>query len=113
MPSSRPRPRRRSRLPLLSLLAAAGLAGCNADLDGGGDPSQAMTPAMTPEPPKSLDDLLRSACATGTAPTDRVPVYMLFILDGSGSMRQQGKWEAATAALTAIFDDFAGQASPS
>jgi hypothetical protein len=107
-----PSPRlRRSRLPLLSAALAAGLAGCNVDLDSG-DPSQDMTP-MTPAVPKTLEELLRSACATGTAPTERVPVYMLFILDGSGSMRQQGKWEAATASLTGIFDDFAAQASPS
>lgn len=101
-------PRRRSRLAILSSLFAAGLAGsagCNPSELGPDQP-----PAMT-EAPRTPEDVLGLACATGTAPADRVPVYMLFILDGSGSMRQQGKWEAAVSALSGIFDDFAGQSS--
>jgi hypothetical protein len=46
-----------------------------------------------------------SGCATATAKATKTPVYMVFILDGSGSMSQNGKWPAATGALKAIFAD--------
>jgi von Willebrand factor type A domain len=49
--------------------------------------------------------LLEAGCATATADTQRAPVYMLIVLDGSGSMGEQSKWVAATGALDAIFDD--------
>jgi hypothetical protein len=48
---------------------------------------------------------LDSGCATATAKTERAPVYMLIVLDGSGSMNKDDKWTAATSALDAIFDD--------
>jgi hypothetical protein len=44
-----------------------------------------------------------AGCATATAKATKTPVYMLFILDGSGSMTQNNKWTAATGALEAIF----------
>ena len=44
-----------------------------------------------------------SGCALASAAATRAPVYMLFVLDGSGSMGQQNKWTAATGALTSIF----------
>ena len=46
-----------------------------------------------------------AGCATATAKATKTPVYMEFILDGSGSMKQNGKWPAATGALEAIFAD--------
>ncbi|HEY1695992.1 MAG TPA: vWA domain-containing protein [Polyangiaceae bacterium] len=51
-----------------------------------------------------------SGCATATAKATKTPVYMLFILDGSGSMSQDSKWSAATQALEAIFADMQKQA---
>ncbi len=53
-----------------------------------------------------------SGCATATAAATRKPVYMLFVLDGSGSMSQDSKWTAATTALKAIFSDMQAKADP-
>src|SRR6202035_2405659 len=50
--------------------------------------------------------------ATRPAEAKKVPVYMVFILDGSFSMEQDGKWPAATQALQAIFADMERQADP-
>lgn len=61
------------------------------DTDGGG--SSGTGP--------SLD----AGCATATATATKTPVYIVFILDGSGSMQQDNKWVAATGALEAIFSD--------
>lgn len=49
--------------------------------------------------------LLDASCATATAKASRQPVYMLIVLDGSGSMGQQNKWTAIVPALDTIFDD--------
>ncbi|HTQ45620.1 MAG TPA: vWA domain-containing protein [Polyangiaceae bacterium] len=46
-----------------------------------------------------------AGCATASAKATKTPVYLLFVLDGSGSMSQDNKWTAATAALDAIFSD--------
>jgi hypothetical protein len=54
--------------------------------------------------------LADAGCATATAKATKTPVYMLFILDGSGSMSQDSKWTAATGALKAIFADMQKQA---
>ena len=51
-----------------------------------------------------------AGCATATAKATKTPVYMLFVLDGSGSMKQNNKWPAATQALKAIFADMQKQA---
>jgi Mg-chelatase subunit ChlD/archaellum component FlaF (FlaF/FlaG flagellin family) len=48
---------------------------------------------------------LDAGCATATATATKTPVYLVFILDGSGSMSQDNKWPAATGALKAIFAD--------
>ena len=53
---------------------------------------------------------LDAGCATATAKASPQPVYMLFVLDGSGSMKQQNKWTAVSAALDSIFDQFSTQA---
>jgi hypothetical protein len=53
-----------------------------------------------------------ASCATATAEAKKTPVYMVFILDGSASMQQDGKWPAATQALEAIFADMQTQADP-
>jgi hypothetical protein len=51
-----------------------------------------------------------AGCATASAAATKTPVYMVFILDGSGSMSQNGKWPAATGALKAIFADMQSKA---
>ena len=49
-------------------------------------------------------------CANATASATRQPVYMLFVLDGSGSMDSSNKWTAATGAVDAIFADMQAKA---
>jgi uncharacterized protein YegL len=44
-------------------------------------------------------------CQTGTADASRLPVYLQFVLDGSGSMNGPGSWVAARDALKDIFTD--------
>jgi hypothetical protein len=51
-----------------------------------------------------------AGCATASAKATKSPVYMLFILDGSGSMSQNNKWTAATQALQTMFSDLQKQA---
>lgn len=53
-----------------------------------------------------------SGCAGATAKATKSPVYMLFVVDGSGSMSQNNKWTAATTALKAIFSDMQMKADP-
>ena len=52
------------------------------------------------------------ACATGEAQAARLPVYLLFVLDGSGSMSHDNKWVAATGAIDAIFADMEIEGRP-
>lgn len=49
-----------------------------------------------------------SGCATATANASRSPVYLLFVLDGSGSMGQENKWTAVTGALGGIVGQMNG-----
>jgi hypothetical protein len=51
-------------------------------------------------------------CAMGEAKAARLPVYLLFVLDGSGSMSHDNKWVAATGAIDAIFTDMAQKGDP-
>ncbi len=66
---------------------------------GGGQFSDAATDAF---------QLLDSGCATAAAATSKDPVYLEIVLDCSGSM-EGAKWDAATGALQAIFDDMLAQ----
>ena len=50
-------------------------------------------------------DIGGQSCATGHAGATRQPVYLLFVLDGSGSMSHDDKWVAVTGALDAIFTE--------
>jgi len=108
-----------------------------ADAAGNGDP-------IAPPFPESADaggdggngqDPLTNSCATASAEARRVPVYMLFIIDGSGSMdgfdgtgfipgerepdpaspgRETGKkWIAVRDAMAAFYDDLATKKDPS
>ncbi len=63
---------------------------------GGGDDSGVST--GTP---------LGSGCATASSEAKRQPVYLLFVLDGSGSMNQDNKWTAVVPALQSIFSQMA------
>jgi len=54
-----------------------------------------------------------AACAKTTAAASHSPVYMLVVLDGSGSMSQDNKWYAVVPALQAFFDDLARHYDPS
>lgn len=56
---------------------------------------------------------LDSGCATATATTERSPVYLLFVLDGSGSMSSDSKWESARSAFDQFFDDAVSKADTS
>lgn len=54
-------------------------------------------------------------CATGTSAVQQAPLAIQVVLDGSGSMMGGvggGKWDAATGALTALFDAQAQKADP-
>ena len=53
-----------------------------------------------------------ASCATGEATASREAAYLLFILDGSGSMKSSSKWTAATGAIDAIFGDMKTKADP-
>ena len=57
--------------------------------------------------------VVEAGCESAEAATSRAPVYMLIVLDGSGSMDQDNKWVAVVPALDAIFDDFKAKADPS
>lgn len=51
-------------------------------------------PALTPD----------SACATKTFDTQRAPMNLLIVLDRSGSMAENGKWEAAVRGINRLLD---------
>ena len=54
-----------------------------------------------------------ASCAMASSEVERQPVYLLFVLDGSGSMNQQNKWAAVVPALEAIFAQMASGADTS
>jgi hypothetical protein len=104
---------------VITLGALATDPGCTCDSRGKGFEQDDL--AMAGGPPQldvdaalaNPDALLGASCATATAQATRAPVYMLFVLDGSGSMIMQNKWPAVTAALDSIFDQFLTMADPS
>ena len=85
--------------------SAGGDGGAKRSVDGGAGPSFGNDAV---DGQALLDD--GSTCASAvTAETHRDPVYLLFVVDGSGSMKDDNKWVAQTAALDAIFDDMLAQ----
>ena len=48
-----------------------------------------------------------ASCATASSEAQRQPVYLLFVLDGSGSMNQDNKWTAVVPALKSILGQMA------
>ena len=59
-----------------------------------------------------VDTILKAGCATATSAATRQPVYMLIVLDGSGSMDKDNKWKAVVPALDGFFDDLKTKADP-
>jgi hypothetical protein len=55
----------------------------------------------------SMGSPLGIGCATASSEAKRQPVYLLFVLDGSGSMAQSNKWAAVVPALQSIFSQMA------
>ncbi len=70
---------------------------------GGGGTS--INVDMSGGPATGGDDGSGGSCATGFATATRLPVYLQFVLDGSGSMNGPGSWVAARDALKDIFTD--------
>jgi hypothetical protein len=82
-------------------------ASMDATTDGGAPPDT--------RPPNLQTDgsLLDAACATGTARAILSPIYLLVVLDGSGSMSEDGKWGAVVPALEDLVDDLQERGDPS
>jgi hypothetical protein len=54
--------------------------------------------------------LFEAGCATGSLKATKGPIYLLVVLDGSGSMFMDAKWSAVVPALGLFIDDLAMQA---
>jgi hypothetical protein len=84
-----------------------GAGGSSGGISSGGTSSGGMTfsgddgGASTGTPPGGV------SCATASSEAMRQPVYLLFVLDGSGSMNQDNKWSAVVPALKSIFTQMA------
>ncbi len=55
----------------------------------------------------------RSVCVHEVPSREPAPAYIELVLDGSGSMLDDGKWEAAKLALGGLFDEYLAHADPS
>ena len=53
-----------------------------------------------------------ASCATAQGQAKRAAAYLEIVLDGSGSMGDDGKWKAAVAALDSIFDEYYAKGDP-
>ncbi len=89
--------------------SASGSGSGGSGSGSGGGSSGSFGDGSIAEGGGSLGD---AGCATASAKATKSPVYLLFILDGSGSMSQDNKWTSATAALEAIFSDMQKAADP-
>ena len=115
-----------SAIAALVFVIAASIDGCarSNDVTSNGDASaesiadgaidrgpvpDVQSPLGTPD---DAGDIL-SGCATATAKVDRQPIYMLILLDGSGSMNDESKWAAVVPALDYFIDDLNAQGDPS
>jgi hypothetical protein len=94
---------------LASLLTAAACATGGspgfAPVDAGADAALEAGPDVTFKPGDDGGSILDAGCATATAKVVRDPIYMLLVLDGSGSMLGDHKWQAIVPALEAFVDD--------
>jgi hypothetical protein len=85
-----------------------------ATVDSGGDDGGGLLDSSGPTFQDDVQDggnytWLDSGCATATAHTHKDPVYLVFVIDGSGSMTMSNKWSSLVPALDAIFDDMLAQ----
>jgi von Willebrand factor type A domain len=94
--------------------AAAGGMGCGGakptsfDQPGaGGDDDGSIGTFGGDDSGVSTGTPLGGGCATASSEAKRQPVYLLFVLDGSGSMNQDNKWTAVVPALQSIFAQMA------
>jgi hypothetical protein len=87
----------RSPVPSYSAMTDAATTGVSLDANGADVPSLAL-------PPNDDAGLLGAKCATATTFVARKPIYMLILLDGSGSMLDDNKWAAIVPALEQFFD---------
>jgi hypothetical protein len=95
-------------------VAALGLAlGCAArgSANAGFIPEDAGVDASLPPhdaglftPSDEAGAILGNGCATAKAPIERDPIYMLVVLDGSLSMKEDTKWDAIVPALEEFID---------
>ncbi len=82
--------------------------------DGGAaNPDSGTGVGGDPRTLPSASALFGESCATARGKANRVPAYMLFVVDGSGSMISDNKWVSAVSALTAVFDELKGLSSNS
>jgi hypothetical protein len=78
-----------------------------------GDDAGGLTGPFTLDASVSTGSSLGDAgCATAMAQAHGSAVYLLFVLDGSGSMKQENKWTAVVPALTDIFSQMSAAADP-
>jgi hypothetical protein len=107
------------------LLIAVSAPGCgedrdgpstfNIDTDGGNgsfDGNADSRLGNEPDLDGGVDGLIGAGCAHARAAANKIPVYMLLVLDGSGSMDDDNKWKAVVPALDAVFDDLKAKADP-
>jgi hypothetical protein len=80
-----------------------GFAGDDAGPDAGPAPDAELNQNNGP------DGSILAGCATATAPIERDPIYMLMVLDGSSSMKDDYKWAAIVPALEGFFDNLAAR----
>jgi hypothetical protein len=98
-------------------LAAAAIGGCGTS-DTGASQFVATPDGAVPDSNPTLVPTLEAGvaglagCASATDQAMKIPVYMLIVLDGSGSMVDAHKWEAVVPALDSIFDDLEKRADP-
>ena len=83
------------------------LAACGAACGASGPSSAADTNDLREDPVGVVSDAgsLSRACARAAATARRTPIYMLIVLDGSGSMQEQHKWDAVVSALDKFFEN--------
>ena len=85
----------------LAGLLAMSAAGCG---DGRGDPA--------PDAGTTVLDPRFESCATATTAAALKPAYVMFVLDGSGSMMDDNKWTVVQPAMKSLFASFAQKADP-
>jgi len=77
--------------------AIFGDAGPDGTVDGGTIDADFMQPGDA--------SIFEAGCAKGTATARKDPIYLLIVLDGSGSMGQDAKWQAVVPALDLFVED--------